>query len=352
MRRRRAARQSAGLTILLMAALFLLPLLVILPFRLTEEPQELAAEQETTLPPAEPGVQDSAVMLRVLCGETVEEMDLGTYLTGVLRAEMPASFQPEALKAQAVAARTYTLYKLRTGTAHAGDADICTDFNCCQAWKSGQRAAEDWGSDAAAYENKIRNAVADTDGQVMLYQQEPILAVFHSASAGLTRAAGEVWVNDLPYLQPVSSPEDEERIPNYYSRVELPASEFREKFLAVHPEAVLEGDSGSWLRDAVTDDAGSVITVTVGGVTVKGTGIRSLLGLRSACFTWESRGDTLTFYVTGYGHGVGMSQYGADEMARKGADFREILTHYYTGVTVADWPAGLYKTGENVVKSD
>ena len=162
----------------------------------------------------------------------------------------------------------------------------------------------------------------------------PILAVFHSCSAGQTRASGEVWVSDLPYLQAVSSPEPADSIPNYYSRAEFTAETFREKVLAAYPEADLSGDMGSWLRNAVTDTAGSVETVEVGGVTLKGTAVRSLLGLRSACFEWEAEDGKLVFYVTGFGHGVGMSQYGADEMAKEGADYREILTHYYTGVTI------------------
>ena len=167
----------------------------------------------------------------------------------------------------------------------------------------------------------------------------PILAVFHSCSAGRTRSSGEVWVSDLPYLQAVSSPEPADAIPNYYSRAAFTAQEFREKILAACPDADLSGDMSGWLKNAVTDSAGSVETVEVGGVTVKGTAIRSALGLRSACFEWETEDGELVFYVTGFGHGVGMSQYGADRMAEEGADYREILTHYYTGVTIEPYTA-------------
>ena len=272
--------------------------------------------------------------LRVLNGDAVEEMTLGEYLVGVVRAEMPASFETEALKAQAVAARTYTLYKMQTGGNHGEAADICTDSTCCQAYISEENARNNWGDAADANEAKIESAVRDTDGETILYGGVPILAVFHSCSAGQTRASGEVWVSDLPYLQAVSSPEPADSIPNYYSRAEFTAETFREKVLAAYPEADLSGDMGSWLRNAVTDTAGSVETVEVGGVTLKGTAVRSLLGLRSACFEWEAEDGKLVFYVTGFGHGVGMSQYGADEMAKEGADYREILTHYYTGVTI------------------
>ena len=132
----------------------------------------------------------------------------------------------------------------------------------------------------------------------------------------------------------MSSPEDTDAIPNYYSRAEFTAEDFKSRVLAVCPEADLSGSMGTWLRGAVTDSAGSVETVEVGGVTVRGGTVRAALGLRSACFEWELQDDNFVFYVTGYGHGVGLSQYGADAMAESGADYQTILTHYYTGVTV------------------
>jgi stage II sporulation protein D len=331
MKQKTQIRQSAAVSALLLAALFLIPLAVVAPFR-----SELFDREDTVdeTEPFVPGNLDGQAVLRVLSGDTVEEMDLGTYLVGVVRAEMPASFETEALKAQAVAARTYTIYKIQTGGNHGDTADICTDSTCCQAYIGEEQARANWGVNADAYEKKIEEAVSSTDGQAILYGGAPVLAVFHSSSAGLTRAAGEVWVNDLPYLQAVESPEAGDTIPNYYSRVEFTPAEFRERFLASCPAADLSGDMSGWLRDAVTDSAGSVETVTVGGVTVKGTQVRSVLGLRSACFTWEVEDGKLVFFVTGYGHGVGMSQYGANAMAAGGADYQEILTHYYTGVTV------------------
>lgn len=333
MRQKNQVRQSVAVSALLLAALFLLPLAVITPFR-SELFQREAPVDETEGEPFASGDLDGAVTLKVLNGDQVEEMDLGTYLVGVVRAEMPASFEQEALRAQAVAARTYTLYKIQSGGNHGDTADICTDSTCCQAYISEDRAKSNWGDNADEYEAKIESAVTSTDGEAILYGGVPILAVFHSSSAGLTRAAGEVWLNDLPYLQAVDSPEAGDSIPNYYSRVEFTAEEFREKFLAAHPEADLSGPIGGWLKDTVADAAGSVATLSVGGVTVKGTEVRTILGLRSACFEWETEDGKLVFYVTGYGHGVGMSQYGANQMAKDGADYREILTHYYTGVTV------------------
>lgn len=336
MKRGTQLRRSVAVSAVLAVLLFALPLAVIVPYQEELFSGDVPVD-ETEREPFRPGELDASVTLRVLNGDTVEEMTLGDYLVGVVRAEMPASFELEALKAQAVAARTYTAYKILSGGNHGDTADICTDSTCCQAYISQERAMENWGDAADENETKVEEAVRGTDGQTILYGGVPILAVFHSSSAGQTRAAGEVWVNDLPYLQPVDSPEDDDTIPNYYSRVSFTREEFREKIHASYPEADLTGDMSGWLKNAKTDASGSVETVDVGGVTIKGTTMRTLLGLRSACFTWEVQDGELVFFVTGFGHGVGMSQYGANRMAREGADYVEILTHYYTGVSVEAW---------------
>ena len=338
MKRHSEVHQSIAVSTALLILLFALPLAVVVPFRaqlFSEDPTAAETEGE----PFMAGELDGGTTLKVLVGDAVEEMTLGEYLVGVVRAEMPASFEIEALKAQATAARTYTLYKIQSGGNHGETADICTDSTCCQAYISEENARNNWGDQADAYEAKVEEAVRQTDGETILYGGVPILAVFHSSSAGQTRSSGEVWVSSLPYLQAVTSPEPSDNIPNYYSRAEFTAEEFREKFLASYPEADLSGDMAGWLKNAVTDSAGSVRTVDVGGVTVKGSTLRSVLGLRSACFEWEIEDEKLVFFVTGYGHGVGMSQYGANQMAKEGADYKEILTHYYTGVTIEPYQA-------------
>lgn len=333
-------KETAAVSTAALLGLFLLPLaLTRSPARaadLPEEPVRQSQPAEESVPQTAPqALYDGERTLRVLDGGTVREMTLADYLVGVTAAEMPASFEQEALKAQAVAARTYTLYKLVSGSNHGDTADICTDSTCCQAYISIEDARANWGGEAAAYEAKIREAVTGTDGEAVLYGGVPILAVFHSSSAGLTRAAGQVWQNDLPYLQPVDSPEAAASIPNYYSRVEFTPEALKEKLLVKIPAADLSGGKSGWLKNAVRDTAGSVETLEVGGVTVKGGTVRSALGLRSACFEWELQDGNFVFYVTGYGHGVGLSQYGANAMAEAGADYKAILTHYYTGVTVA-----------------
>ena len=324
-------RHAARVGLLLAALLFALPV-----FTVTVVRGQRASEQpEEPIHLLPPGEIDSARTLRVLDGDTVTEMSFSDYLQGVLRAEMPASFQEDALRAQAVAARTYTYYKMSSGGNHGDTADICTDHSCCQAFLGKDRAADNWGKNAERYEAKIENAVSATDGQVMLYGGAPILAVFHSSSAGETWNSGEVWAQDLPYLQSVSSPEGE-GVPNYYSTVELTEAEFREKFLAARPEADLSGPASGWIRDPVMDGV-HVESITIGGVSVSGPSVRSVFGLRSASFTAEAGDGKITFYVTGYGHGVGLSQYGANAMAEAGSTWREILEHYYTGVTIGTW---------------
>lgn len=300
----------------------------------TEPPTEDPPEEEED--PPFPGERDGAVPLRVLDGGRVAEMDLGTYLAGVLRGEMPASFEMEALKAQAVAARTYTRRMIRS-SKHGDRADICTDPGCCQAWRSEEAFREGSGSLGDAYEAKIEAAVARTDGETVLYEGQPILAVFHSSSPGLTQEVGKVWGGDAPYLMPVTSPERGESVPNYYSRVFFTGTKLRDKLLRSVPGAELSGPASQWLTDAERDAAGTIEEVSVGGVRIRGAKLRGILGLRSACFTWETEGDGLAFYVTGFGHGVGMSQYGAEQMAKDGASYREILSHYYTGVEIGWW---------------
>ena len=253
-----------------------------------------------------------------------------------MASEIPASFEPEALKAQTVAARTYTLSKLaRTSEKHP-DADVCTDITCCQAYITPEEAAVNWGDNARAYTDKIAAAVADTDGLAALWQGQPIQALFFSSAAGKTVDAVEVWGNSVPYLTSVDSPEGEE-VPNYHTTVTVPVEEFRAKLLEQYPDADLSGEPSGWFANLTNRSGGGVESVDVGGVTVAGTALRTLFSLRSASFTVTADAANVTFSVTGYGHGVGMSQYGANAMAREGKSFEEILKWYYTGIDVAPY---------------
>ena len=326
----------------LLLALLLIFLLFYLPWQLGESGDGGSSLEDGTgesLPPdgeSTTTVYDSSHVLKVLIGNTVQEMDMEVYLRGVLRAEMPASFELEALKAQAVAARTYTVRKIQGGgSANHPDADVCDNINCCKAYKSEADAAKNWGISTAANEAKIRQAVTETDGEMVLYEGEPVLAAFHSSSAGATRNVEDVWQQSLPYLRSVTTPESAETVPNYYSKETFTLTEFKSLFIAQYPTANLSGTPSTWFTNIQQTEYGAVESLQVGGITVTGGEMRSLLGLRSASFTISFGEDTVEFSVTGYGHGVGMSQYGANVMAQQGKTYKEILTWYYTDTTVA-----------------
>lgn len=301
-----------------------------------QEPSDEAQSVEPSSSPETGEQADSGsdkTQLRVLLPDgTTETMGLEDYLWGVLAAEMPASFQEEALKAQAVAARTYTLYHLAHPKEAHPEADVCTDYACCQAWISREDRLAQWPEEEQqSCADRITAALEATRGQVLTWEEEPILAVFHASSAGKTRSAQAVWGRSVPYLVSVDSPEGEEDAPNYYSVVTLTAQEFSDLFLAAYPAADLSGPCEDWFGAPETDDSGAPAAFTVGGVTVTAQELRSLCSLRSATFEVECGEDKVTFYVTGYGHGVGMSQYGANVLAEQGMTYSEILAHYYPG---------------------
>lgn len=285
---------------------------------------------------------DGALIVKILVGDTVTEMSMRDYLIGVVAAEMPADFPEEALKAQAVAARTVAENKMRAARgsqgpaeAHKG-ADVCDNYAHCQAWLSREEAMARWGDDAQAYSDAIQRAVYETDSLVITYEDEPIVAVFHAASSGHTEKAADVWGADIPYLLSVESPGEEES-PQYHGRVELSAAAFKAEILELYPDAKLDGAPDTWFGAPVRSESGGVLTIPVGGAEVTGTAVRAAAGLRSTNFTVSADGGTLIFLTVGYGHGVGLSQYGARARAREGKDFIEILKWYYTGVEVAEY---------------
>ena len=327
--------------VVLLLVLFLLPVLLV------DGPESAQEETRPGILPAlpspvptvqpeqmfEPG-EDELTTLRVAMEDgTVAEMTMADYLWSVVAAEMPAAFEPEALKAQAITARTYTLWKMAVGDADHPDADVCTDITCCQAYITPEQAAANWENSAAVYKQKITSAVRSTNGQVITYEGQPIQAVFFSSAAGRTEDAVAVWGREVPYLVGVDSPEGE-GIPNYETQVTLTAAEVKKLVLSQFPGADLSGSAKSWFQNRTLTASGRVDTMDIGGITMKGTQVRALFGLRSACFTVETAGDTVTFHVTGYGHGVGMSQYGANVLAKEGKTCEEILKWYYTGVKI------------------
>ena len=308
------------------AALLLALFLPWLRAERTAPPVPAAAEATPILPAPTAGPAPMAV--RLLVDGEIRELPLEEYLVGVLAGEMPASFAPEALKAQAVAARTFALY-CASGHKHAG-ADVCADPGCCQAWLSGETMRLNWGPEFEQNLARLRAAAEQTAGEYLSYEGRPVFAAFHSSSAGATEASGAIW-NPRPYLVSVPSPESADTVPRYVSRLLCEPLDFRDTLLAAHPEADLSGGPETWLGPVEHDASGRVASVTLGGVPLKGTELRALFSLRSTAFTLQYGEDGFCFTVTGSGHGVGMSQYGAEVMARNGSDYREILAHYYPG---------------------
>ena len=280
---------------------------------------------ETPLPAPRP----AAETIRLLnAAGTVEELEMQDYLTGVVAAEMPADFPMEALKAQAVAARTYAVY-CADGNKH-GEADVCADFGCCQAYQDEQARREKWGADFERCENRVQSAVEATAGEMLVYEGRAVFAAFHSSSAGATEDCGEVW-NPRPYLVSVSSPETAETVPNFISSLRCAPLDFRDTLLSAFPDCDLSGEPETWLGALTRDASGRVASVELGGTAIKGTTLRSLFSLRSTAFTLEYTEGWFVFTVAGFGHGVGMSQYGAKLMAEAGDDYKSILAHYYPG---------------------
>ena len=256
---------------------------------------------------------------------SVERMDMDAYLTGVVLAEMPAYFEAEALKAQAIAARTYARKASVTGGKH-GDRSICTDYTCCQAYQSPEDYLEKGGSREDL--EKIRSAVLDTSGYVLTYEGELIEAVYFSCSGGKTEDALAVWGTDYPYLRATDSPGEENAA--CYSETK-----------SFHPEAFqqalgvsLTGEPAQWMGNVTRTAGGGVDTMEIGGKKYTGVELRAALGLRSTSFTITVQDNLIQIVTYGYGHRVGMSQYGADAMAAAGSDFHEILSHYYPGTVL------------------
>ena len=278
-----------------------------------EETKEETAPQQTT----EERIYEIPVLKE---GSDATWMPLEEYLEGVLLGEMPSSFHPEALKAQAVVARTYTI-KRNTQSSKHPDGALCTDPACCQAYS-------DPHSYTADQHNRIRQALAETENMVLTYQGNLIDATYFSCSGGRTEAAVAVWGTDVPYLQSVESP-GEESAAVYLDSVTYTAADL-ERLLNV----TLDDLPDRWFTDITYTPGGGVASMKIGGREFSGTELRSLLNLRSTAFLLTALGESVTITTRGYGHRVGMSQYGAEAMAQDGKDYQAILAHYYPGTTL------------------
>ena len=297
-----------------------MPLVLAAAFHKTPPVPE--AEGESISPTASHRERDPETMLSVMNpAGNLQQMSLREYLVGVVLAEMPADFEIEALKAQAVVARTYTRKRME-GSKH-DRAAVCMDSGCCQGWRSGEEYLAQGGRSASV--EKIRSAVEDTDGLVLRYDGKLIDATYFSCSGGTTEDALAVWGQDVPYLQSVESPGEEEA-PRFTDSVIFTPAQFAGK-LGLDGS----GDPTAWFAGVTYTDGGGVESMVIRGKTFTGTQLRSQLGLRSTAFQVRASSDAITITTRGFGHRVGMSQYGAQAMAEAGSTCEEILAHYYTG---------------------
>ena len=268
----------------------------------------------------------------------IEEINLDEYLCGVVSAEMPADYEIEALKAQAVVARTYTLYKIINAKPHGEEADICDSFECCQAWISKEERFDRWDDSTENQNwNKIVTAVNETKGKVVTYEGKIINAFFHANSGGKTEIPVNVWGGTgYPYLQVVET-SGEEGYTQYSSEVQLTIEELVNKFKEKYEDIVVNLENiNEEIKILEYTESGRVKTLKVGNKNIAGTEVRTILGLRSTNFDIEINEKNVTFKVIGYGHGIGMSQTGADAMAKQGSNYEQIIKHFYVGVEIVD----------------
>ena len=265
----------------------------------------------------------------------IEEVALDNYLYHVVSAEMPADYEIEALKAQAVVARTYTIYKINN--KKHDNADICDDSTCCQAWVDKDTRFARWDENKREENwNKIKKSVNETQGKIITYNNKPINAFFHANSGGKTEIPVNVWGGTgLPYLQVVETA-GEEGYTQYTSEVAFSQTELVEKLKSKYSDIVIDINNQEDIKIIEYTDSGRVKTIKFGNHEISGVEARTLLGLKSTNFEITKENDKIKFTVKGYGHGVGMSQTGADAMAKQGKNYQDIINHFYKGIEIKE----------------
>ncbi len=315
---------------------FLIPIIFTRKFETKETKLEIPVNEEKNYNKEyNYGKYNIVKLLHTNTGE-IEELNLDQYLYGVVSSEMPANFEEEALKAQAVVARTYTIYKITNGNKHE-NADICDDSQCCQAWISKEARFEKWNETERENNwSKIVSAVESTKGKIIMYEGKPINAFFHSNSGGKTEIASSVWGGkDEPYLQAVET-SGESNYTQYSSELTISKEEFIEKIKQYHSDFEIDFSSDNQIEVLEYTEGQRIKKIKIGNLELAGTEIRNIFGLKSAKFEILVEGENVKFNVLGYGHGVGMSQTGADSMAKEGKNYEEIIKHYYTGVEIVN----------------
>ncbi|WP_368503092.1 stage II sporulation protein D [Alkalihalophilus sp. As8PL] len=317
-------------TILCTVVLIIPTMMVLIGDRSTPTVMPTPGEQQPTESTQVIYEPESDVAIQVFRSkqELVEEVPLEEYVVGVVASEMPATFEMEALKAQALTARTYILRQmLEPGDVELPGEAMVTDTVMHQVYQSKDELKNSWGSDYDVKYARIKEAVLETKGQVLTYDGKPITAAFFSTSNGFTENSEDYWPNPIPYLRSVESPWDQTS-PRFTAEKVLSVGEVEQKLGVSLPS---DGTVGSIVART---DGGRVASVSVGGKELSGREVRDKLELDSSDFDWKRQGDQVVIQTRGWGHGVGMSQYGADGMAKEGKSYEEIVHHYYQGVSI------------------
>ena len=290
-------------------------------------PQEETPSAQLVAEPASFSILDRS------SGE-IRQVAVLDYLYGAVAAELPPGFHPEAMKAQAIASHTYALYCHAHPASNLNGADFSADPSKWEGYVTHEQMIERYPDLGETYWKKITDAVDQVASFVLVYQQEPILAAYQSKSAGATEFASNFWNGSVPYLVPVDSPGDT-LADQFETTVSFSAEQIRGILTESYPDLILEGDTRSWFQIVSRSPSGYILTIQAGNLQISGKDLRTLLGLRSSNFTVTAQVDSFLFTTKGYGHGVGLSQYGADYMARQGDGYENILLHYYTGAQLA-----------------
>lgn len=322
-----------------MISIFILPAFFTKPYSLSKQEEtekENNIVEEVKLEHYDYSKHSTIKLLHVSSG-TIEELPLDEYLLGVVSAEMPASFAQEALNAQAIVARTYTIYSITHNVNKHEGADICDSSSCCQAWISKDNRLAKWEeNNRIEYWNKIVSAVNNTKGKIITYNGEVIDAFFHSNSGGTTETPVNVWGGtNYPYLQSVQTA-GEDAYSQYNSEVTISKEEFTSKIKAKHNNFNIDFSKEDAIKILEYTDSNRIKTIKVGNLNLSGVEMRTIMGLKSANFNVIIDDNNIKFTVTGYGHGVGMSQTGADSMTKEGKNYEEIIKHFYTGVEITN----------------
>lgn len=306
-------------------------ILVLTPFCAFGTPPQGVSPPDSTDSAEDTAPETAVATFKVKNPETgeVTEMDEQAFVIAIVSCEMGASSPSEALKAQAVAA--YTYYSKQRAAADDGIFSNVPDTFFTHGTEEGMRKR--WGTNYDKNYTAVKNAVEAVEGQLVVYDNEPITACYHAISAGLTEKATDVWGGDYPYLTPVDSVGDL-AADGYETTASFTAEQLKTLLQKENDAFSPPEDPAAWCGTAEVTDSGFVKTITIGGTAFKGTAIRTALSLRSACFTVQYNEGNFVFTVRGYGHNVGMSQAGAKYMANNGATYKEILAHYYPGTTV------------------